>query len=748
MARLTWRNVYQVDLGPLKSAVAQWDTMAGELKDVAAEARRGMLKKSEKARWAGVNADVTKPFIASVAAEIEDAHTEAKDLHAELSAAYSSFKAVQDELQAKVDGARRKGIEISDGKGAQILCKYPPQPGHQNESLPKDKLKELKALAEDLQDLVARANERDAYTAGILARIHGGDPHNFAKNGPIDKYKAKMALHIARKGTGASNKEIRELAELLKYNKDNPTFSHAFFKGLGGPKETLAYYAKMAIDGTKGSSETRLDAIQDLQRYMGPTLATATDPDHKGHLDWGAEFRRLGTKEIGVDELGFKPKGYQVLGNILRYGDYDKRFLTPIAEHIVQLQHDHPKGLWNRPTGPDTQFGLDPNGKGNVGYDPVTSVLEALGHSPEAAEEFFSKDPKDGSVVGYDENGKVDPGKSVDYRYLEELMRKDYPWNNDGSSPVAGEEVHRGKNALGHALEAATLGRPYDRPPEGGRHPEHTTDRAQIVRRITEIVSKDRQTVTGDISDSFGRIAGEYMPEINRALATGDPRGDHQAFKTEHTVDFDRQRTVRFLDTIGRHPEGQAEATLGAQRYQAELMREAVRHPDSFPGTTAETMRHIAWNGGTLEGILGAARHDAIMVAGQEAETKFNEAVEERGEMAKQVVGLPLGAAAERVPVAGDLATGTVESIIDLVVESHKKDTLEQDAADGAAVSFDTRRAAETWAEHAARSAGYPPRVDHTDFIRSITQEATEGYDHGEQLRENAYDNKMRRISD
>ncbi|MGP3986849.1 hypothetical protein [Streptomyces sp. 3N207] len=746
MARLTWRSVYQVDLGPLKSAIAQWDTMVGKLDDAATEAHSGMLKKANKARWAGVNADVTRPFVKAIADEVTDAHTQARDLHKELSAAYDALKSVQDELQTKVDAARRKGIEISDGKDGQILCKYPPQPGHQNEVVSEERRKELKTLGEELADLVARADSRDSYTAGILAQIHGNDPHNFAKNGPIDKYKAKQALTIAKKGTEASNKEIRELAELLKYNKDNPTFSHTFFKGLGGPKETLEYYARMSIDSTGDPGKSRLNAVQDLQRHLGPTLATATDPDHKGYLNWGPEFRRLGAKDIHIDGLGFKPKGYQLLGGILRYGNYDKKFLTPIAEHVVQLQHDRPKGYWNSPSGPDMQFGLDPNGKKKSGYDPVTSVLEALGHSPEASEAFFSKDPSDEPVDGYDENGKIDPGKNINYSYLSELTSKDYHWNNDGASPVRGERVLGGKDALGHALESATIGTPYDRP--GQAAPEHTPARADIVRRITEAVDDNHDFVSRDISDSMGKISAEYMPEINQAMAAGSKRSNEGLFLVEHSVPLKQEATARFLDAVGRHPEGHAEATLGAQGYQAELMREVVHHPDKFDGQSAANIRGITYNGGTIEGILGSARHDAIQVDGQATEKEFNEAVEKRGEWAKQAIGVPLGAAAERFPVVGEVITGATEGVVDSVVESHKKNTLEQDAASGAAVSFDTRQEAERWGQQAVREAGYPPGVDHATFSRGIARDVTEGYDHGEKIRENAFDNKARRSSD
>ncbi|WP_432110367.1 hypothetical protein [Streptomyces sp. AA1529] len=739
--------MYQVDLGPLKSTVSEWGTMESRLGEAASEAHSGMLKKANRARWSGVNADVTRPFIKAVADEITDAHVESRDLHEKLSAAYKALKSIQDDLQMKVDDARRKGIEISDGKDGQILCKYPPQPGHQNEVISEKRRKALKSLAEDLTGLVKRANEQDSYTAGILAKIHGNDPHNFGKNGPIDKYEAKQALRITKKGTDASTKEIRELAEILKHNKDNPAFSHTFFKGLGGPKETLEYYARMSIDGTGAPGKSRLDAVQDLQRYLGPTLATATDPDHKGYLNWGPQFRRLGTKEIDIEGIGFKPQGYQLLGGILRHGHYDKRFLTPIAEHIVQLQHDHPKGYWNAPSGPDMQFGFDPNGKSNSGYDPLTSVLEALGHSPEASEAFFSKDPNKEPVLGYDENGDVDSSKNIDYSYLRELTRKDYHWNNDGASPVEEERITPGKDALGHAMESATIGTAYDAPPETTR-PPHSTERAQIVRELTEAVQGNHDFVSEDISDSMGRIAAEYMPEINRAVADNGTGINQELFPTGHSVTFEQKNTVGFLDALGRHPEGHAEATLGAQKYQASLMREVTQNPQDFDGTTDENIQDIARNSGTLEGILGSARHDEVTGEGEKTEKEFNEEIEKRGEWVKQIVGIPVGAAAERIPVGGELIAGATDKVIDSVVESHQKNTSEQDAAAGAEISFDTRREAEEWAHRSVQGAGIPQGVNEANFLRNLTQEVAEGYDHGEQLRENVFDNKSRRSSE
>ncbi|MEU0007365.1 hypothetical protein ABZ079_24565 [Streptomyces sp. NPDC006314] len=163
----------------------------------------------------------------------------------------------------------------------------------------------------------------------------------------------------------------------------------------------------MSIDATDAdATKTRLNEVQDLQKVMGYTLANATDPDHRHHLpdEWGAEFRRLGTRQIGWEPGQWnKPYGYQVLGGLLRYGNYDSRFLTPIAEHITQLHKKDPYFfLSNKPVGSPDTYGFNPAGELGTGNDPLNSVLEALGHSPEASEKFFT-----GTPTAYNEDGTV-----------------------------------------------------------------------------------------------------------------------------------------------------------------------------------------------------------------------------------------------------------------------------------------------------------------------------------------------------
>ncbi len=160
---------------------------------------------------------------------------------------------------------------------------------------------------------------------------HGDDAHNsgHSRYESLNDAQAERALELARKGDKMSDAELQEFNRLMRFNgrEKDGEFATEFYKGLGGPEKALEFYAEMSIDGTNpDASKVRLNAMKDLQQNMGFALANATDPDTKSHLpaSWGDDFRRLGTQQIGWEKGQWKkPYGYQVLGGLLRYGNYD-----------------------------------------------------------------------------------------------------------------------------------------------------------------------------------------------------------------------------------------------------------------------------------------------------------------------------------------------------------------------------------------------------------------------------------------
>ncbi|MFE5852098.1 hypothetical protein ACFQ61_02570 [Streptomyces sp. NPDC056500] len=91
MSTFGYSDLISLDLGKLETAVADWKTMVGALAKLKADAGEGMLKKSEAARWQGVNASVTREFVRSAVKKFADLHAQAQSVHtAEVDAAAPS----------------------------------------------------------------------------------------------------------------------------------------------------------------------------------------------------------------------------------------------------------------------------------------------------------------------------------------------------------------------------------------------------------------------------------------------------------------------------------------------------------------------------------------------------------------------------------------------------------------------------------------------------------------------------------
>lgn len=516
---LTFTDLVEVDLGRLSTAVTDWKNTVDGLKTQAENARKGMQAKSDAARWAGVNATVTREFVAKAAKEIADLHTEANSIYQVLDDAHTELAALQKQIRTAVQAdAPGLGIRVEDIGDGKVRCFFPHVRGDTDERT-QEQLDARQELEGRINGLLAHAAEIDASVARALRKSHGSDPHNAGHSAyeSLNDAQAERALELAHKGDKMTDQELAELNRLIRFNgrEKDGEFATEFYQGLGGPEKTLQFYAEMSIDGTDAhASKVRLDGVRDLQKNMGFALANATDPDTAHHLpaSWGSDFRRLGTQEIGWQQGQWnKPYGYQVLGGLLRYGNYDARFINPIAEHITQLHKEDPyRFLNNKPMGSEDIYGFNPSGRLGTGNDPLNSVLEALGHSPEASEKFFTDPP-----TAYNEDGTVKKDGKVDFKsYLDVFTDKDFDWTVDTNDTniLADEDKTKtalgyGPEALGHALESATTGRPYDSDDTADAI-RHTPERAQLVNDIVEKFGNDpaliRHNENGDIDEESG----------------------------------------------------------------------------------------------------------------------------------------------------------------------------------------------------------------------------------------------------
>ncbi|WP_329527284.1 hypothetical protein [Streptomyces sp. NBC_01462] len=748
---LTFTDLVEVDLGRLATAVTDWKNTVDGLKTQAENARKGMQAKSDAARWAGVNATVTREFVGKTTKEIADLHTEANSIYQVLDDAHTELAALQKQIRTAVQtDAPALGIRVEDIGDGKVRCFFPHIRGDTDERT-QEQLDARQELEGRVNGLLAHASEIDASVARALRKSHGGDPHNAGHSAyeSLNDAQVERALELAHKGDKMTDQELAELNRLIRYNgrEKDGEFATEFYEGLGGPEKTLEFYAEMSIDGTGGeATKVRLDAVRDLQQNMGFALANATDPDTAHHLpgSWGADFRRLGTQEIGWEKGQWnKPYGYQVLGGLLRYGNYDARFINPIAEHITQLHKEDPyRFLNNKPMGSEDIYGFNPSGRLGTGNDPLNSVLEALGHSPEASEKFFTDPP-----TAYNEDGTVKAGGKVGFdTYLDLFTDKDFEWTVDTNDTniLADEDKTKkalgfGPEALGHALESATTGRPYDSDDTADAI-RHTPERAQLVNDIVNKLGEDpgliRHNENGDIDEesgplyamrgSLGDITAEYMGDFQSSLAGGG----EQFTSFGESARLNPEFAHRFLAEVGQDPDAYASITSAQQAYTANVVNDVINGDSDSSVSDAERLRNATRAGGIVAGVMSESRADAVLDYHTASDKEFNEAAADKQKWADRLLGMGIDKAAERVPVLGAPLEWASEDIQESIMKSIEKDSSDQAEGDATRTYHEGRSAvmdsARTAVGAATRNSGF-----NADTINDLKNSAANGADDG-----------------
>ncbi|MFF4492111.1 hypothetical protein ACFY0F_37585 [Streptomyces sp. NPDC001544] len=749
---LTFTDLVEVDLDKLGTAVSDWKKTVDSLKTLAENARRGMQAKADAAQWAGVNATVTREFITKTAKEISDLHAEADSIYQVLSDGHTELAVLKKQVKqaAEVD-ASNLGVRVEDIGGGKVRCFFPHVRGDSDERT-QEQLDAEQELESRINRLLDHAAEIDSTVARALAKSHGNDAHNagHSKYESLNDAEVERAVELARKGDKMSDVELRELNRLLRFNsaERDGEFATGFYKGLGGPEKALQFYAEMSIDGTDAdATKMRLNEVQDLQKVMGYTLANATDPDHKYHLptDWNAQFRRLGTQQIGWEPGQMnKPYGYQVLGGLLRYGNYDARFLNPIAEHITQLHKEDPyRFLGNKPAGMPDQYGFNPSGKLGTGNDPLNSVLDALGHSPEASEKFFTQPP-----TAYNEDGTVKKdGKLGFSSYLDLFTDKDFEWTIDtnDTNVLADEDktknaLNFGPEALGHALESATTGRPYDSHDTEDAI-RHTEARANLVREIVDKFGEHpeliRHNENGDLEDqesgplyamrgSLGEITSEYMGDFQQAMYKEGSNSD--LFPTfGDAANLDTGHAARFLSTVGQDPHAYSAITSAQQAYTAEAVDRVINGGSHSTASLDGRVGDAVAPGSAIAGIMSDARADAIYEYHAASDKEFNEAAADKQKWVNRILGMGIEKVGERVPVAGAPLEWASEDIQESIMKSIEQDTTteaEQEAGKQYALGRDAAIDSAQAAVNTALTNNQHINTDTADDLRRAARTA------------------------
>ncbi|MED7824324.1 hypothetical protein VXC91_20630, partial [Streptomyces chiangmaiensis] len=235
-----------------------------------------MQAKSDSARWAGVNATVTREFITKTVKEIFDLHTEPNSIYRVLGDGHTELASLQKQIKKAVnEDASSLGVRVEDIGDGRVRCYFVHVRGDTDERT-QEQLDAKQELEGRINGILDHAAEIDASVARALGKSHGNDGFNagHSRYESLNDAEVERALELARKRYKMSDAELRELNRLLQFNsrETEGEFATEVYQGLGGPEKTLEFYAAMSIDGTGGdATQTRLDEVRDLQQVMGYT---------------------------------------------------------------------------------------------------------------------------------------------------------------------------------------------------------------------------------------------------------------------------------------------------------------------------------------------------------------------------------------------------------------------------------------------------------------------------------------------
>ncbi|MDN5384793.1 hypothetical protein QEP66_22415 [Streptomyces sp. LB8] len=675
----------------LDDAVADWTLLVNHLAELKKDAEDSLRKAANKAEWAGVNAQVSKEFIGKTAGEFADAHTQATTIRNILRDTYGELKGYHRQLIEAISRGEKKGIRVVSSKGGFTVSASDPSDGEDSKASQAD----VVALRDEIQAILEKATESDNSASTVLQALTNQSKLGFSDISYKDRDSAAAAIkeanelaRLARKNPeNLTPKEFDKLSEGLKKYAGDGLFAQEFATKLGA-KGTLEFWS--GINTPMQNPElirSRLDKFDDLQKSLSLTLANATQSDTAGITEWKRQVIELGDKQIGRNG----PLGFQVMSNLMRWGDYDDQFLTEYGTKLMETDRkftDNGKhAAWQR-------VGSTPylnRTKSDSGWDPMTGFLEALGHNPDASTEFFARpDTAKGTI-----NSTSEVNQNLKY-LLERQWLMDPPLEGGDGKTVAG------RDALGHALEAATTGYAYDAlssrdsmlSNEGDRR---TAATAGVMEQVAYLFgNKDAPKLLHDqpeLADSLGKMGAAYIDDINYSLSgIGDHARDADNFPARYygRANFDNQGAINFLSVLGQNEISHGIVTAGQHLYTLSLL-------DSNPPTNQENYergKDALFMEAEARGILDHSRVRQAESDFKEDSEEANKSLSRSAEWGKYAAGAAIGtgiaflplpgaqyAGVAIAPIAADLAGEALNTFIgqetDKAVDKAEKDYVE-----------------------------------------------------------------------
>lgn len=730
------------DLGPLGTAISDWSTLVRNLETLAKAARDGLKGQADKALWVGVNAAVSKDFIAKTAGEFDDAHTQASSIRNILRDTRADLLLQRRYLDEAIGRGAGKNLTVTatgDG-GFTVTMRVHPDRAAKGSGVPDHGEADVVALRDEVQKILVAATEIDASASKVLRALVDQSELGFAEGAYGDRDTAANAVREAeamarlarQRPQDLSVAEFDRLVAGLKRYADDPLFS-ARFAGELGAKGTLEFWSGVNDPGLAGYQLTqeRRDRFDDLQKHLGLTLAHATQSDTQAMNEWKREMTALGGKSVGPHGSHF---GFQVMSSLMRWGNYDDRFLAGYGRALVKAEKEYSENgtrspiAWHR-SGADPQ--LNHTGT-DTGADPFTGFLKALANSPDAATTFFGEpfSSKEGP------HGSTEV-EMTNFDYLFEA--RDWPPDTDSK----GDASIAGRNILAQALEAAVTGHPAGEMPTADT-PAHTYQQAALMEQIVQSVSEKPERLLDHkyMADSLGQISAEYMPDISRGLHAGEQNEERLFPIAGAGAGLAENNITRFMHTLGQTPEGYATVSAGQHAYTATLMEHHFRNPEAYFDDNGQShsdnlnqaIGDIARVAGEIQGTIGSGRAFAAEQTAGAQDAEFNSALGQLDTWGSTAIGLGVGLSAASATgpggvIAGTLAEAVASEVIGALVGGSLKDSSEETIYRNGAEISEARQSTYGLVEFSAKIAGERADTPSPHIASLAASEAEVGFD-------------------
>ncbi|MFB7970517.1 hypothetical protein [Streptomyces rubiginosohelvolus] len=298
--------------------------------------------------------------------------------------------------------------------------------------------------------------------------------------------------------------------------------------------------------------------------------------------------------------------------------------------------------------------------KNDRGRDPMTGFLEALGHNPGAATDFFAQ--PEGAGAGVDKESEL----NENLKYL----TKDRIWLSDAYIMGGDDKVIAGHDSLGHALEAATTGYVYDADPMTAKDPMipgnrdmRTAETAGVMEQVVFLYgSEDGPKMLHEqsqLADSLGRMGAAYIDDIDYSMSgVGDLAKDDGLFppKYQGRADFGEQGAINFLSVIGQNETSHGAVSAAQHLYTLSML-------DAHPPTSEANMNkaHDALTtGGEVRGILDHSRVQQAEETYKDEAEEQNKSLGRSGDWVKLGAGAVVGGGIAAIPLPGSTAAALV----------------------------------------------------------------------------------------